>query len=140
MKTANLAKLLFTAIIALTGKPIIGQISSAAIVGANLNAIQTAGPFLTISPDARASGMGDAGVASGADVNSQHWNSAKFAFIEGSGGVGLSYSPWLRNLIGDINLAYLSGFYRIDQRQVISASLVYFSLGDITFTDIYGIV
>ncbi len=105
---------------------------------AQLNAIQTAVPFLTIAPDSRSGGMGDVGAATSPDVSSQHWNPAKFAFMDGNGGVGLSYSPWLRNLIGDINLAYLAGYYRIDQRQVISASLVYFSLGDITFTDIYG--
>ncbi|RLD30979.1 MAG: hypothetical protein DRI73_09555 [Bacteroidetes bacterium] len=105
---------------------------------AQLNAIQTAVPFLTIAPDSRAGGMGDVGAATSPDVSSQHWNPAKFAFIEGRGGVGISYSPWLRNLIGDINLAYLSGYYRFDQRQVISASLTYFSLGNIAFTDIYG--
>lgn len=105
---------------------------------AQLNAIQTAVPFLTIAPDSRSGGMGDVGAATSPDLNSQHWNPAKFAFVKGNGGVGISYSPWLRNLIGDINLAYLSGYYRLDQRQVLSASLVYFSLGDITFTDIYG--
>ena len=105
---------------------------------AQLNAIQTAVPFLTIAPDSRSGGMGDVGAATSPDLNSQHWNPAKFAFVKGNGGIGISYSPWLRNLIGDINLAYLSGYYRLDQRQVLSASLVYFSLGDITFTDIYG--
>ncbi len=105
---------------------------------AQLNAIQTAVPFLTIAPDSRSGSMGDVGVATSPDVSSQHWNPAKFAFINGKGGVGISYSPWLRNLIGDINLAYLSGYYRFDERQVMSASLTYFSLGNIAFTDIYG--
>jgi hypothetical protein len=105
---------------------------------AQLNAIQTAVPFLTIAPDSRSGSMGDVGVATSPDVSSQHWNPAKFAFINGKGGVGISYSPWLRNLIGDINLAYLSGYYRFDKRQVVSASLTYFSLGNIAFTDIYG--
>ena len=138
MKTAKLAKLLFTAIIALTGNHIHGQISSAAIVGAGLNAIQTAVPFLTISPDARASGMGDAGVASRADVNSQHWNSAKYPFIHGRGGVSLTYTPWARNLIPGINLAYLSAYYKIDDKSMISSSFRYFSLGEIYFTTISG--
>ena len=105
---------------------------------AQLNAIQTSVPFLTIAPDSRSGGMGDVGAATSPDVSSQHWNPAKFAFIEGRGGVGISYSPWLRNLIGDINLAYLSGYYRFDDKQVISSSLTYFSLGNINFTDDYG--
>jgi hypothetical protein len=103
-----------------------------------LNAIQTVVPFLTIAPDSRAGGMGDAGVATSPDVYSMHWNPAKFAFIDGAGGVGISYSPWLRNLVPDINIAYLSGYKRIDKRQVLSASLLYSSLGDVPFTDDFG--
>ena len=113
------------------------QITRSEVTG-QINAIQTGVPFLTIAPDSRAGGMGDIGVATSPDISSQHWNPAKYAFIEGSGGVSLSYSPWLRNLIGDINLAYLTGYKRIDKRQVISASLLYFSLGNITFTDMFG--
>jgi hypothetical protein len=67
-----------------------------------------------------------------------HWNPAKFAFIDGTGGVGISYSPWLRNLVPDINIAYLAGYKRLDKKQVISASLLYSSLGDIQFTDEFG--
>lgn len=103
-----------------------------------LNAIQTVVPFLTIAPDSRAGGMGDAGVATTPDVYSLHWNPAKFAFIDGSGGVGISYSPWLRNLVPDINIAYLGGYKRIDKKQVVSASLLYSSLGDVPFTDDFG--
>jgi hypothetical protein len=103
-----------------------------------LNAIQTVVPFLTIAPDSRAGGMGDAGVATSPDVYSLHWNPAKFAFIDGSGGVGISYSPWLRNLVPDINIAYLAGYKRIDKKQVLSASLLYSSLGDVPFTDDFG--
>jgi hypothetical protein len=103
-----------------------------------LNAIQTVVPFLTIAPDSRAGGMGDAGVATSPDAFSQHWNPAKFAFIEGDGGVGVSYSPWLRNLVPDINIAYLAGYGRIDKRQVISGSLLYSSLGAVPFTDDFG--
>lgn len=113
------------------------QITRSEVTG-QINAIQTAVPFLTIAPDSRAGGMGDVGAATSPDVNSQHWNPAKYAFINSSGGVSLSYSPWLRNLVNDINLAYLTGYKRLDKRQVISVSLLYFSLGNITFTDIFG--
>jgi len=118
-------------------QPLNAQISRGEVTG-QLNAIQTAVPFLTIAPDSRAGAMGDAGVATSPDINSQHWNPAKYAFIEGSGGFSLSYSPWLRNLVSDINLAYLTGYYRIDKKQVVSASLLYFSLGDIVFTDMFA--
>lgn len=103
-----------------------------------LNPIQTVVPFLTIAPDSRAGAMGDAGVATTPDVYSMHWNPAKFAFIDGKAGVGISYAPWLRNLVPDINIAYLSGYYRIDAKQVVSSSLVYSSLGDVPFTDEFG--
>jgi hypothetical protein len=106
--------------------------------GSQLNAIQTAVPFMTITPDSRAGGMGDVGVASEPDINSQYWNSAKYPFMESRGGVALSYTPWLRRLINDINLAYLAGYYKIDDKQVISSALRYFSLGQIIFTDNYG--
>lgn len=102
------------------------------------NTITTAVPFLSITPDSRAGGMGDAGVGTTPDVNSQHWNPAKYAFAESSMGIGLSYSPWLRALVDDINLAYLVGYKKLDDVQTISSSLRYFSLGSITFTDIYG--
>jgi hypothetical protein len=108
------------------------------VFGQELNAIQTVVPFLTIAPDSRSGAMGDVGVATTPDVYSQHWNPAKYAFIDGKGGVGISYSPWLRNLVPDINIAYLTGYYRIDQKQVATASLLYSSLGDVPFTDDYG--
>lgn len=118
-------------------QPLYGQIAREQVTG-QLNAIQTAVPFLTIAPDSRAGAMGDAGVATSPDVNSQHWNPAKYAFIDGTGGFSMSYSPWLRNLVSDINLAYLTGYYRIDKRQVVSASMLYFSLGNIVFTDMFA--
>jgi hypothetical protein len=102
------------------------------------NTITTAVPFLSITPDSRAGGMGDAGVGLTPDVSSQHWNPAKYVFMESDMGVGLSYSPWLRNLVDDINLAYLSGYKKLDDVQAVSASLRYFSLGDIIFTSEYG--
>ena len=113
------------------------QITTGQLTG-EINTIQSAVPFLTLTPDSRAGAMGDVGVATSPDVNSQHWNIAKYAFIESEGGIALSYTPWLRNLIPDINLAYLTGFKRIDDQQVISASLRYFSLGNIVFTNIEG--
>jgi len=103
-----------------------------------LNAIQTVVPFLTIAPDSRAGAMGDAGVATPPDVYSMHWNPAKFAFIDEKAGVAISYAPWLRNLVPDINIAYLMGFYRIDDKQVVSSSLVYSSLGPVDFTNEWG--
>jgi hypothetical protein len=110
--------------------------SQASLTGANV--ITTGVPFLTIAPDSRAAGMGDAGVATSPDVNSQHWNPAKYAFIESDMGVSLSYSPWLRALVNDINLAYLVGYKKLDEYQTISSSLRYFSLGDIIFTNEYA--
>ena len=74
--------------------------------------ITTAVPFQLIAPDARQGSMGEAGVATSPDANSMHWNPAKYAFIENDFGFGISYSPWLRKLVNDINLAYVSGFYR----------------------------
>lgn len=103
-----------------------------------LNAIQTVVPFLTIAPDSRAGAMGDAGVATSPDVYSLHWNPAKLAFIDGNSGVGISYSPWLRRLVPDINIAYLAAYKRLDTKQVLSASLLYSSLGDVPFTDEFG--
>ena len=115
-----------------------GQLGGASDDEPDLNAIQTAVPFLTIAPDSRSGAMGDGGVATTPDVNSQHWNIGKYAFLDSKGGFAISYTPWLRNLIPDINLAYLAGFFRIDEQQVISTSLRYFSLGNITFTNIDG--
>ncbi len=100
--------------------------------------ITTAVPFLIIAPDARSGGMGEAGVASDPDANSMHWNPAKYAFIDKKFGFALSYSPWLRKLVNDINLAYLAGYYKIDDKSAVAASLLYFSLGEITFTDEFG--
>ena len=132
MKKKRVALLLF--LIALSGKSLLFSQKSTG----ELNAIQTVVPFLTIAPDSRAGAMGDAGVATSPDVYSQHWNPAKFAFIDGNAGIGISYSPWLRNLVPDINIAYLAGYKRIDTKQVISASLLYSSLGPVPFTDEFG--
>lgn len=102
------------------------------------NPITTAVPFLLIAPESRGGGMGDAGVATTPDVNSLHYNPAKYAFLEKDLGVAVSYSPWLRALVPDINLAYIAGYKRIDKAQVVGVSLRYFSLGSITFTNEYA--
>jgi hypothetical protein len=99
------------------------------------NTITTAVPFLMITPDARAGAMGDAGVASPNDMNAIHWNAAKLAFMEKNGGISLSYTPWLRSLVPDVSLSYLSFYNRINDRSTIGGSLRYFSLGSIDFTD-----
>ena len=98
------------------------------------NPISTAVPFLTITPDSRHGAMGDVGVATSPDANSQYLNPSKYAFAEGKFGFSLSYTPWLRQLVNDINLAYMAGYYRIDNNQVIGSSLRFFSMGDITLT------
>ncbi len=103
-----------------------------------LRAISTAVPFLLIAPDSRSGAMGDAGVALSPDVNSQHWNASKLAFSEEEMAVSLAYSPWLRNLVDDMSLAYLSWFTKINKTSAVGASLRYFSLGDIAFTDQTG--
>lgn len=100
-----------------------------------LNSIRVAVPFLVIAPDSRAGAMGDVGAASAPDVYSQHWNPAKYAFADKEWGAALSYTPWLRNLINDINLTYLVGYVKLDKQQSVSATLLYFSMGDITFTN-----
>ncbi len=105
----------------------------------DINAITTAVPFITISPDARSGGMGDVGVSTSPDVSSMYWNPAKYAFIEKDMGFAISYSPWLRELVDDIGLAYLVGYKRLDDRSAIAASLRYFSLGQIQFTDNQGV-
>lgn len=107
--------------------------AQASLTGANV--ITTGVPFLTIAPDSRAAGMGDAGVGTSPDINAQHWNPAKYVFMESDMGISLSYSPWLRALVNDINLAYLVGYKKLDDYQTISSSLRYFALGDVIFTN-----
>lgn len=101
--------------------------------------ISTGVPVLLIAPDSRAGSMADIGAASTPDANSIHWNAAKLAFIEKDAGISFTYTPWLRNLVNDIGLSYLSGFYRINDRSAVGASLTYFSLGGIDFYDDQGV-
>lgn len=102
------------------------------------NPISTAASFLMITPDSRAGGMGDAGVATSPDANSMHWNPAKYAFLESKGGLSLGVTPWLKWLAGDINLLYLAGCHRIDKKQVLAGSLKFFSWGKFPVTDERG--
>ena len=89
----------------------------------------------TIAPDARAAGMGDVGCATDPDVNSQYWNLAKYPFCISRAGVALNYTPWLRQLVSDIDLAYMAGYYRIGDYGALSGSLRYFSLGEVYTSD-----
>jgi hypothetical protein len=105
----------------------------------HINTITTAVPFLLITPDSRAGGMGETGVATTPDVNSIHWNAAKLSFAEKKMGLGISYTPWLRALVPDINLAYISFYSKAkDEKGAYYGSLRYFSMGNITFTDQVG--
>lgn len=103
--------------------------------GSTTNAISTAVPFLNITPDSRSGAMGDAGVALSPDVNANYWNPAKLAFLENNNDISLSYSPWLRHLVPDVSLAYLSYAHKIDDRNTFGASLRYFNLGSIQLID-----
>ncbi|MCR5152214.1 MAG: type IX secretion system outer membrane channel protein PorV [Prevotella sp.] len=95
------------------------------------NPVNTSVTSQTIAPDARAAGMGDVGAATDPDVNSQYWNPAKYPFNISRAGVSLNYTPWLRKLVSDMDLAYLAGYYRIGDYSAVSGSLRYFSLGEV---------
>ena len=103
----------------------------------DFNPLTVGVPSLTIAPDARGGGMGDVGAATEPDIYSQYWNPAKYAFAYSKAGIGLTYTPWLKRLVDDIDLVYLSGYYKLGDtdRQAIGASLRYFSLGSINMTD-----
>lgn len=99
------------------------------------NPVRSSVTSQTIAPDARSAGLGDVGAATDADVYSQFWNPAKYPFAISRAGVGLSYTPWLRQLVNDIGLAYMSGYYRIGDYAAISAGIRYFSLGEVSTYD-----
>lgn len=105
-----------------------------------VNTVTTAVPFLRISPDARSGAMGDVGIAISPDANAQYWNVAKIPFAEKKYGASITYTPWLKDLVPDIFLGYLSGYAKFGENdnQAISASLRYFKLGEINFTDEQG--
>jgi len=103
-----------------------------------LNTITTALPFMAITPDSRAGGMGDAGTALSPSSTSVYWNTAGISFAEKNSELSLSYTPWLRQLTNDMHLSYLSGYYRVNKKHSVGGALRYFSLGEITFTDASG--
>ncbi|TXI84611.1 MAG: type IX secretion system outer membrane channel protein PorV [Crocinitomicaceae bacterium] len=103
-----------------------------------LNTITTAVPFMGITPDSRAGGMGDAGTALSGSSTSIYWNTSMLNFAKEKSEISLSYTPWLRNLTNDIHLSYLAGYFKLNDRNAIGGALRYFSLGEITFTDQSG--
>ncbi len=103
-----------------------------------INVVTTAVPFLRISPDARSGGMGELGVATSPDQYSGTWNIGKVVFNQSRGGIGATYTPWLKDLVNDVYLASVAGYFKFDENQAISGSLRYFSLGNIEFTDNLG--
>lgn len=114
-------------------------VTTAASVAADekdvFNPIVTSVISQSIAPDARAGGIGDVGAATDPDVNSQAWNPAKYPFCISRAGVAINYTPWLRSIVNDINLAYMAGYYRIGDYQAISTSVRYFSLGSVSTSD-----
>jgi hypothetical protein len=124
-----------TALVMLLG----GVITAQAQTNTNLNTVTTAVAFLRINPDTRSSGMGDAGIATSPDAYSIWHNQAKTPFNTGKAGLSVNYTPWLRDLsINDVYFATIAGYYKMDEQSAISASVRYFSLGDVQFTDQLG--
>jgi hypothetical protein len=105
----------------------------------SINVVTTAVPMLRISPDARAGGMGDLGIATSADANASFWNQAKIPFATQRSAIALTYTPWLKDLgLNDVFIGTVAGYHQIDELQAISGSLRYFNLGSIQFTDFAG--
>lgn len=134
MKNSSLSKMLFVLIA-----------SSASFVAkaqtSDLNVVTSAVPFLRISPDARAGGMGDVGIATTPDANAGYWNLAKTPFNKAKSGISFTYTPWLKDLgLQDVYLASGTGYYKLDDDQSLSATLRYFSLGNIQFSDFSGTI
>lgn len=124
----------FTFSIILTG----GLVSLQAQEKNTINITTTSVPFLRISPDARSGGIGDAGIALSPDANSVFYNQAKIPFAKNKSGIGVTYTPWLKEVADNMYLATLAGFHQFDELQAVSASLRYFSAGDITMVDYNG--
>lgn len=135
----RIARLTLITILSFLSSIVLGQIANpSGLTGADTerNVITTAMPFLLISPDSRAAGMGDVGVALSPDANAMQWNAARLAFVENEVGAAISYSPWLMSIgVTDMSISYLSGYYKISKDQVIGLSMKYFDLGSIFFTD-----
>lgn len=134
-KKVLIQTILFSTLFSVIGK---AQVTSTQQLSGSINPITTSVPFLLITPDSRAGGMGEVGAATQPDVNSIHFNGSKLAFSDKTMGFGISYTPWLRQLVPDISLSYISGYRKINKNSVIGGSVRYFSLGNITFTDILG--
>jgi len=131
-------KSLIAALGLVSAETLFGQISSQQLGGATINPITTAVPFLLISPDSKQGAMGDVGAATEPDINSIHWNGSKLAFMDKKFGAGFTVTPWLRRLVPDINMYYLAGQFKLNDKQAFGASLRYFSLGTIELTDATG--
>lgn len=130
MKKSNIAFLIF-----LSSLPFFVQAQS---ITKDYKVVTSAVPFLTISPDSKAAALGDAGVASNPDANSIYWNTAKLAFAPNKYGASFSYAPWLRDLVQDMGLMNLSGYYKISDKQALTVGLTYFDQGLIQFTNAFG--
>ena len=135
MNRSSRLKVIFLACVLFLGLVASAQTGSTEI---RYNPITTAVPFLTITPDSRHGAMGDVGAATSPDANAQYWNPSKLAFTDEKFGLSLSFTPWLRQLVSDVNLAYLSGYMKLNSQQTIGASLRYFSMGEIMLTDQNG--
>ena len=138
----KLNKLIIAIALMATALTAVAQEGQSDIKNTEFNPVTTGITSLSITPDARGASMGDLGVATEPDVNSQFWNPSKYAFAYSGAGVSLSYTPWLRKIVNDIYLANLSGYYKIGSgdNQAVSASLRYFSLGEVMNTDGVGTV
>ncbi len=136
-------QIILTIVILLAAMPVWAEVGNSNVSDATTdwskvyNPVQTGTISLGVTPDARGGSMGDVGVATEPDENSQYWNPAKYAFAYSRGGISVNYTPWLRKIVGDINLAYVSGYWKFgyDDNQALSASLRYFSLGEV---NVYG--
>jgi hypothetical protein len=124
-------------IVVCIGANVFGQ-GTTTVLGQDRRAIITPVAFLTISPDARSGALGDAGVAISPDANAIYWNPAKLAFLDKKVGLSVNYTPWLRNLVNDMSISTLNGYYKVDNNSAVGLNLTYFNLGDIQFTDENG--
>ncbi len=111
-----------------------GSVVAQTVTGSSV--ITSSAPFLTITPDARHAGLGEAGVASSADANATYWNPGKLVHINSTYGGSLSYTPWLGKIVNDMDIAYLSGFYKLNREEAVAVSLKYFNMGEVFFRDI----
>src|SRR5579872_3159551 len=134
---AGFNKILIFFSILLLPRAVFPQTAGTNTNGTSTSAIPTAVPFLLITPDSRSGGLGDAGVALSPDVNANYWNPSKLAFLENNNDISISYSPWLRQLVPDISLSYLSYAHKLDERNSFGLSLLYFNAGAVVSTDVF---